>query len=133
MKRTMLVMLAAGSILFGCGGGADTSDQLASLRSQAAAKEVEARSLAVDSPCTASDQCSGLVFGPTTHVCAALPPVPYLLAATNAVKAEAAASEQRVLASQVQGLLPSDGLACPFAGSGQAMVSCVASKCVLSN
>jgi hypothetical protein len=130
MNRTMLVTLAAGSIVFGCGGGSDSSSQLDSLRSQAAAKQAEATALAVDAPCSANSQCAGLIFGATTHNCGALPQIAYLIAAPSSAQAASAAEQQRAIASRVQELLPSDGTACPGVVTPQPPISCSAARCV---
>lgn len=130
MKRTMLVTLAAGLLVLACGGGSDSSRQLDSLRSQAAAKQAEATALAVDTPCSANGQCAGLIFGATTHECGAQPQIPYLLSAPSSAQAASAAEQQRAIASQVQALLPADGLACPAVTTPQPTVTCVAFRCV---
>jgi hypothetical protein len=126
-QRLLLVLsIAATVIAFGCGG----ESELDQLRAQAAAKEAEARSLAVNSPCSSDNECGALVFGPTTHVCGAAPQLAYLLAASTSARAASAAEQQRSLASQVQALLPSDGLACPAVVPIQPAVSCLAAQCV---
>lgn len=129
MIRSICVMLAAAVVTLGCGGNSDTSE-LDSLRNQAAAKEAEARSLAVDTPCSADNQCGALVFGATTHNCGAQPQIGYLLAAPTAAQAASAAEQQRAIALQVQSLLPSDGTVCASVTTPQPPVSCVASRCV---
>jgi hypothetical protein len=130
LKRISPVMAVTAALFtLGCGGGADES-QLDQLRAQANAKEAEARSLVVDTPCSADNQCGALVFGFTTHVCGAKPQVAYLLAASTSAQAASAAEQQRSLASQVQALLPSDGTACIADTQPQPSVSCSASRCV---
>lgn len=122
------MIIATAAFALGCGGSDDS--QLDQLRAQAAAKEAEARSLAVDAPCAADNQCGALVFGPTTHVCGAKPQLAYLLAASTSAQAASAAEQQRSLALQVQALLPSDGVYCPSVSITQPAVSCSASRCV---
>ena len=130
MKRVCLVMSLLLMVLtLGCGGSAEES-QLNDLRAQAAAKEAEARSLVVDSPCSEDNQCGALVFGATTHMCGPTPPVAYLLAARTSAQAVTAAEQQRALALQVQLLLPSDGIACPFVTPVLPKVSCSAARCI---
>jgi len=129
MKRIIfLLAITVAAFAFGCGGSSDDSE-LDTLRAQAAAKEAEARSLAVDSPCSTDTQCGALVFGFTTHVCGAKPQVAYLLAAATSAQAASAAEQQRSLALQVQALLPSDGTSCSADTVPQPLVSCSASRC----
>jgi hypothetical protein len=131
MKKVIpLLAVAATAVVLGCGGGGSDESQLSQLQTQAAAKETEARSLVVDSPCSTDSQCGALVFGFTTHVCGAKPQVAYLLAASTSAQAASAAEQQRSLASQAQALLPSDGTACTANTVPQPPISCLASRCV---
>jgi len=130
MERVVsLLAIVTSAVALGCGGGSDET-QLDQLRAQAAAKEAEARSLVVDSPCATESQCGALVFGVTTHVCGVKPQVAYLLAANTSAQAASAAEQQRSIALQVQALLPSDGTACSGNTAPQPPISCSASRCV---
>ena len=111
-----------------CGGGSTVEYENA--LALANAKESEARSLGVDTPCANSDQCGVLYFGRASWSCYLPEAQIYSLVSVAARQAEKAAEEQRALASHALELVSStDGLACPLFGTILTPV-CVASRCV---
>ena len=126
-------------LLLACGGGEQTTSaagQLEILRTQAAAKEAEARQLGVDEPCTTNDQCGALFFAATAPECASggqLDPKfvkLYSLVSANAAQAKQAADAQGELAAQARALYPKSDLFCPAVIPNPIVPACQAGKCV---
>jgi hypothetical protein len=94
-----------------CGGGSSAAYENA--RAAADAKEAQARTLGVASPCTTVEQCGTLTFGKTTNGCEQAPTLVYSRVSSTARQAEAATNEQQALAAQAIVLAPVYPLACP--------------------
>lgn len=127
-----MALCLATVMLTACGG----SDPLTLLLEQAAAKETEARSLAVDSPCTEDNQCSILSFASTTNNCpsslTAMNYKIYSLASGTAAQAREATDEHNRLASEARALEAKDyrPLLCPLIAYLPPRPTCQANKCV---
>ena len=117
----LLLALAA------CGGGG--SDGFDDAVAKASAKQVEAQTLAADSPCSSTAQCDSLAFLSPTAVCSTYSYKPYSLVAASASAASAAAAEQRALANQAIRLGPNSGVACVAVVNPPPTLTCRASTC----
>lgn len=115
-------------VLVACGGGADPDPYQAAV-DQAAAKEADARSLGVDSPCASANQCGLMTFlepltcpKPSYHI--------YSTVSATAAAASAAAGEQVALAQRAIALAPPPPVPCPVvAVAAPPVPACVASRC----
>lgn len=124
-----LLMLAA------CGGGSDSSLDLARYQEavdQANAKEAQARTLGVDTPCQQAAQCGVLAFLEPT-VCPTSTYKVYSTISSTAGQAKAAADEQVALADHAIAIDPRGRAPCPLiAVRPPPTPVCVANQCQAS-
>ena len=110
-----------------CGGGSSAAYENA--RGAADAKEAQARTLGVASPCTTVDQCGTLMFGKTTNGCEQAATLVYSKVSPTARQAEAVTHEQQALAAQAIAMAPAYPLACPQLIYGPVPI-CTSNACV---
>lgn len=127
-KRVLLATLIA-ALLSGCGGGSDDANAYERAVDLANAKEAEARSLAVDTPCGDVSQCGTVAFTVPTDPCGMWVYKPYSLVSPTAAAAKVAADEQRELAARARELGPLQGIACIAIFKMPPALACVTSKC----
>jgi len=129
LKPVSIFFLAA--LLVGCGGG-DGFDTATYQNAVGAAvtKEVEARALAVDTPCDSVLQCGVLVFTDPKDQCAMPVYKPYSVVSATAVAAKTASDQQLALAAHARELSPQPLFACPAYASLPPVLACVASRCI---
>lgn len=125
-----LTVLLALLPLAACGGGSGTNTY-DSLREQAAAQETKSRQLGVESPCNSAAQCGMLSFQATVPTCNGTTYKAYSLVSATATLAEAAATEQRRLASEALKLAPNNQLACPAIYHFPPVPACSSKVCSL--
>lgn len=113
--------------LASCGGG-DDSARYQQLVEQAAAKEAEARSLGVDTPCQQTSQCGLLTFLEPAACLVSTYKV-YSTVSPTAQAARVAADEQLVLAQQAIALRSQDPVPCPLLIAVPPTPVCVANQC----
>lgn len=123
--RHSLVLLLP--LLAACGGGGE-SDAFRAAADRADAKEAQARSLALDSPCSSTAQCGHLVLQ-KYQGCADPVYKPYSLVSPSAAAASAAAAEQRELAAQAARLAPPSDTVCIAMVPRPPTLICQASTC----
>lgn len=127
MKFLLTVLIA--TLLAGCGGGSDDASAYEHAIDLANAKEVEARSLAVDTPCSDVSQCGTVAFTVPTDPCGMWVYKPYSLVSPTATAAKVAADEQRELAARARELGPLKGIPCIAIFKMPPALACIASKC----
>ena len=117
----------------GCGGDSSSSSQsdYQNLVEQAAAKQAQAESLGVPSPCNAAQQCGLLEFQHADGQCLSQSYQVYSLVSATAAAASAAAGDEQALAIQAsQAAPPSTCPAIIIARPPQP--SCAANTCTAS-
>ena len=114
--------------LASCGGNSG-SDGYQIAVDAANAKQAEAISLALASPCDAVQQCANLALVQANGHCSAASYRPYSLASTTAAAASAAAADERVLADQAIALPPPPVIACTMRVVAPPGLACVANTC----
>ncbi len=114
-----------------CGGESDSYNSESHQRAieAANAKEMEARSLAVESPCTSAGQCGNLAFLAPAGTCRNWSYKPYSLVSPTAAAASAAAQEQQQLANHAASLARPSDIACPAVVNQPPVLQCVSSVC----
>ena len=124
-QRTLLVISFL--TIASCGGG-DDSARYQQLVEQAAAKEAEARSLGVDTPCQQTSQCGLLTFQEPAACLVSTYKI-YSTISPTAQAARVAADEQLVLAQQAMALRSQNPAPCPLLIPVPPTPSCVANQC----
>jgi len=125
-------LFAATLLACGAGGGDPSEPRYDDLVAQAAAKESEARALAVSSPCTQASQCAALAFLAPTGICPVQSLVAYSLVASSASAASAAATEQVRLAAEARAMRPTTPAPCPIPLPGTPGLACASNTCSLA-
>ena len=126
MSRAWLLLVLA---IAGCGGGGGESE-FEQAFAAAGAKEAQAASLGVATPCGQVDQCGSLQFAnPTTRSCGTYHYQPYSLVSGTAAAASAAAAQQRDLAAVSRSLDKPNGVFCPGFVEPPPALACVANRC----
>jgi hypothetical protein len=115
--------------LAGCGG--DSGQDAQSLVDQAAAKQAEAASLGVPTPCDQAQQCGLLTFQTPSGQCLAASYQAYSLVSPSADAASAAAAQEVSLATRAAQASPPT--VCTQALVRPPTLSCVANTCVASH
>ena len=115
--------------LTACGGGGSDESAYQRALSMADAKEVEARQLAVDTPCDQVSQCDSVGFTDPRDPCGMWSFKPYSLVSSTAAAAKAASDQQRELAAQARKLSPQPDVACLLLIKVPPVLACIASKC----
>lgn len=127
MLKTTFIALGLAS-LASCGGGSSSADDYQQALDQANAAQAQAVTLAVASPCNATQQCGVLKLTEPAGHCAAASYRPYSLVSPTADAASAAAAEERTLAARAVSL-SSPTTACSQLVVVPPSAVCVANTC----